>query len=63
MKHGIKLVFVEDGTAPAIKKAALAQRNKNRVTSLDRIGLKTISEKVRQKSMNKILSSNVHFVN
>ncbi|XP_076102050.1 flap endonuclease GEN homolog 1-like isoform X1 [Mytilus galloprovincialis] len=48
MKHGIKLVFVEDGTAPAIKKASLAQRNKNRVTSLDRIGLKIISEKCRE---------------
>ncbi|CAC5366395.1 GEN1 [Mytilus coruscus] len=48
MKHGIKLVFVEDGTAPEIKKAALAYRNKNRETSLDRIGLKSISEKCRE---------------
>ncbi|XP_052099755.1 flap endonuclease GEN homolog 1-like [Mytilus californianus] len=48
MKHGIKLVFVEDGTAPEIKKAALVHRNNNRETSLDRIGLKSISEKCRE---------------
>ncbi|XP_063432046.1 flap endonuclease GEN homolog 1-like [Mytilus trossulus] len=48
MKQGIKLVFVEDGTAPEIKRTALAQRNKNRNTNLDRIGLKNISEKCRE---------------
>lgn len=46
LRHGIKLVFVEDGIAPEIKKSTLLQRNKGSNTSLERKGLQKISKQV-----------------
>ena len=46
LKHGIKLVFVEDGIAPEIKKSTLLQRNKGSNTSLERKGLQKVTKQV-----------------
>jgi hypothetical protein len=46
LKQGIKLVFVEDGIAPEIKKSTLLQRNKGANTSLERKGLQKVSKQV-----------------